>query len=380
MTRISENWISDPATQSITRALTRAGAQVYFVGGCVRDSLLNKPISDVDIATDAVPTEVTKICEQAKLSVIPTGISHGTVTIISAGKPYQVTTFRRDIKTDGRRAAVVYASSIKADSMRRDFTMNALYCTPDGKVLDLVGGIQDLTAGRVRFVGNPDDRIKEDVLRSLRLFRFFAWFGNPDIGIDQVAQKAVTENLDRLSRLSRERVGIEVLRLLAAANPNPAIAIMAATGILSAILPQASIKHLKTLVELGAKPDPIQRLAALGGDRQDALRLSNRDANRALRLQQIAASHESAEVLGYRYGAKDAVCGLELRAARDQTRLTAPIRQAAAVGSRRSFPVRSQDLRNRFTGEQLGKALGQLESRWIASGFSLSRAELLERI
>ncbi|MCY4152043.1 MAG: CCA tRNA nucleotidyltransferase [Aestuariivita sp.] len=380
MTQIAENWLSDPATQSITQALTRAGVAVYFVGGCVRDSLLKRPISDVDIATDAEPTEVTRICEQSNLRVIPTGIHHGTVTVISDGKAYQITTFRRDVKTDGRRAQVAYSSSLETDARRRDFTMNALYCTPEGKVIDVVNGIHDLTEGKVRFVGNPKDRIKEDLLRSLRLFRFFAWYGNPKIGIDKAARTAVTQNLDQLATLSRERVGAEVLRLLAAKNPTPAITIMEETGILQIILPRACVKHLVALVNLGVESDPVQRLAAFGGDRQEPLRLSNRDANRVRRLQQIAESDESPELLGYRYGALDAVSGLELRAARSQTRLTSSKRKAAIAGSRHRFPVRSRDLSDRFTGAQLGKALKRLEGRWIASGFSLTRSELLKSV
>ena len=172
MTRIKEAWVNDPDTQKVCAALTDGGAQALFVGGCVRNALLGVPVSDIDIATDARPERVVQLAEKAGIKAVPTGIDHGTVTLVSGGVPHEVTTFRRDVETDGRRAKIAYSDRVEEDAARRDFTMNALYARPDGTVLDPLGGLPDLRARRVRFIGRAEDRIREDYLRSLRFFRF----------------------------------------------------------------------------------------------------------------------------------------------------------------------------------------------------------------
>ena len=172
--RVAGEWIENTATQAVCAALTSAGWQALFVGGCVRNAALGLAVNDIDIATDAVPETVTILAENAGFKVVPTGIDHGTVTVIAGGMPHEVTTFRRDIETDGRRAVVAFTAALHDDAARRDFTMNALYARPDGTVVDPLGGLDDLLRRRLRFVGHPEDRIREDYLRILRFFRFTA--------------------------------------------------------------------------------------------------------------------------------------------------------------------------------------------------------------
>src|ERR1700743_2097282 len=224
-------WMKAPETLAVMNALGDA----RFVGGVVRNALLGKPVDDIDIATPLTPDEVTKRLEAAKLKAVPTGIEHGTVTAVSNGRPYEVTTLRRDVSTDGRRAVVAFTKDWAEDAQRRDFTMNALYVGADGEVFDSVGGVADLQAGRVRFVGDPATRIKEDFLRILRLFRFHAWDGKGEL--DAAALKAATGEKHGLAQLSGERIQKEMLKLLAAENPVPVLRIMAASGILGEILP-----------------------------------------------------------------------------------------------------------------------------------------------
>ena len=167
MTVIDADWLTNEHTQRVCRVLTDAGAQALIVGGCVRNALLNQPVSDIDIATDALPEQVMKLAGEAGIKAVPTGIDHGTVTLVSGGIPFEITTFRRDVETDGRRAVVAYSDTVEEDAARRDFTMNALYVRPDGTVLDPIGGLPDLRARRVRFIGSAEDRIREDYLRIL---------------------------------------------------------------------------------------------------------------------------------------------------------------------------------------------------------------------
>ena len=209
MRRITENWIKDQAAQKVCAMLTDAGKQAWFVGGCVRNALLGAPVSDLDISTDARPEEVIALAAAAGLKPVPTGIDHGTVTVVVDRHPFEVTTFRRDVETDGRRAVVAFADTMEEDASRRDFTMNALYAAPDGTVVDPLGGLPDLEARRVRFIGDPHDRIREDYLRILRFFRFHAWYGSD--GLDRDGYAACAELSDGLENLSKERVGQEFL-------------------------------------------------------------------------------------------------------------------------------------------------------------------------
>ncbi|MBV9903947.1 MAG: CCA tRNA nucleotidyltransferase [Alphaproteobacteria bacterium] len=277
-----------PETRAVMDAL---GGEARFVGGVVRNALLGKPVSDIDIATPLTPDDVTKRLQAAKLGAVPTGIEHGTVTAIANGKPYEVTTLRRDVSTDGRRAVVAFTTDWAQDAQRRDFTMNALYAGADGTVFDTVGGVDDLKAGRVRFVGDATTRIREDYLRIPRLFRFHAWYGKGEM--DGEALRAAAAEKAGLAKLSGERVQKELLKLLEAEDPAPVLRIMAASGILSEILPGAlNIPRLEHLARIDAEAltfvaDPLLRLAALLPDDASVadatvkrLRLSNAQADR----------------------------------------------------------------------------------------------------
>ena len=277
--KVTGDWIKAEATQRVCACLRDVGFQALFVGGCVRNALLDEPVGDIDIATDALPAEVMAASQAVGLKSVPTGLDHGTVTVISDHVPHEVTTFRRDVETHGRHATVAFSDDILKDASRRDFTMNALYAQADGTVIDPLGGIEDLKERRVRFIGDAGQRIREDYLRILRFFRFHAWYGNPDCGIDADGLAAIGPHLDGLAGLSRERIGVEILKLLTAANPAPSVASMRAAGVLHRVLPGAEDHALAALVHLEeaahVSPDPIRRLTVLGGEESsDHIRLS----------------------------------------------------------------------------------------------------------
>ncbi|NOD93971.1 CCA tRNA nucleotidyltransferase [Ruegeria sp. HKCCD4884] len=382
MMQINEPWVSEPATQLVCAALTASGAQALFVGGCVRNALLGAPVSDIDIATDARPQQVVEMAQAAGLKAIPTGIDHGTITVVSAGIPHEITTFRRDVETDGRRAVVAFSDHVEEDAARRDFTMNAIYARPDGAVLDPLGGLPDLQARRVRFIGTAENRIREDYLRSLRYFRFHAWYGDAGAGFDPDALAAIGANLDGLKSLSRERVGAELLKLLAAPDPAPAIATMRSTGVLAQLLPGANDRSLSPLVALeqaaGADPDPVRRLAAIATPEDAAtLRLSRSQLQRLTRMREEAQATTSVAELGYRYGDEGGLHETLLRCAFLEQPWSEDLRHDLHTGAAARFPIQAKDLIPNFTGPALGQKLAELESRWIASGFALSREELL---
>lgn len=378
--KITDDWIRVEGVQTVLHLLTDAGHQGLLVGGCVRNALIGAPVADIDIATDAVPERVIELAKAFGLKVVPTGIDHGTVTIVINSEPHEVTTFRRDVATDGRRATVAYATDIREDAGRRDFTMNALYADADGRIVDPLNGLPDLQARRVRFVGDADARIREDYLRILRFFRFHAWYGDPAEGMDAAAIAACAANSAGIDALSRERIGHEMRRLLAAPDPAPAVAAMQATGVLARILPGADAKTLALLVHLEAPyaPDWLRRLAALGGEgHADALRMSRDEARRFDILRHEIGNCAGAAELAYRYGADLARDITFLRGAIFETPLPSGWENATALGAGAEFPLRAADLMPGLTGPELGARLKQLEARWIASGFKLSREQLL---
>jgi len=382
MTRIDQSWLTDPATQAVCNAISAEGAKLLFVGGCVRNALLGLAASDLDLATDAHPESVMRLAKMAGLKAIPTGIDHGTVTLVSDGIPFEITTFRKDVNTDGRRATVAFSSDISDDAARRDFTMNALYARPDGTVVDPLGGMADLLARRVRFIGSAADRIREDYLRSLRYFRFHAWYGDPDAGFDPEALAAIAANLDGLGQLSRERVGAELLKLLGAKDPAPAVAAMRQSGVLLQLLPGGNDRALAPLVHLeaGLSPNPIRRLAALGGPEMgEHLRLSKAQLTSWTILRDQAVGTKGAAELGYRFGETRARDVLLLRAALLETPILPNLETDIARGASANFPLSARDLMPEITGKALGETLKRLESDWIVSGFCLDRDALLAK-
>ena len=384
--RLHPHWLDHPGLRRLTEALRRAGHDVWFVGGAVRDAALGRETArpDIDMTTDARPEEVMAVARQTGFKVVPTGIEHGTVTVIAGDLPVEITTLRQDVETDGRHAKVVFGTSLEDDARRRDFTINALYLTPEGRLVDPVGGLADIAARRIRFIGDPRRRIREDYLRILRLFRMFAHFGDPERGLDAAALRAAAELADGLARISPERIGQEMRKLLAAPDPVPAVRAMKEAGILERILPGASAERLARLVAiekiLGIAPDPVRRLAALGGDDPvRRLRLSRREARSLARMAEGAASGLSAAALGYRLGEADGLCALLLRHACDGS---VPCREALAAlrrGAAAHFPLKGRDLLSLAEGPALGRLLARLEDAFIASDFTLDRDALMAR-
>ena len=299
-----QDWMAAASTRDVIGALTGGGARAMFVGGCVRDAILGRPVKDIDIATELRPDRVMEMLEAAGIHTAPTGLTHGTVTAVVPGAAwdhFEITTLRVDVETDGRRARVAFTEDWEADAQRRDFTLNAMFCDLQGRVFDPVGGLADLRARHVRFVGSPATRIREDVLRILRFFRLHAYYGKG--GPDPEALQACAQLADLLPGLSGERVAGEILRTLLAPDPAAVFGLMARAGVLPIILPDAAgIEVLRalaaietSLVERCVAESPLtdgadlRRLAALvptddaGIDAMaDRLRLSNRERSRLL--------------------------------------------------------------------------------------------------
>lgn len=379
--KVTGDWLTSDSTQAVFAALQADGNSALAVGGCVRNALMGVPVTDVDIATDATPDMVQALAHDAGLKSVPTGIEHGTITVVSGGTGYEVTTFRADMETDGRHAVVRFSTDMAEDAARRDFTMNALYANATGRVIDPLGGLPDLEARRVRFIGNAHDRIAEDYLRILRFFRFAAWYGDPDHGFDPEALAAIADNLDGLAGLSRERIGAEMIKLLSAPDPAPAIATMAQTGVLQAVLPGSVPQGIGPLVHLeqsvGARPDAIRRLASLSVWDGTGLRLSKKDQRRLAQYQSLISTSEHPPELGYRHGADIARDILLLRAALLEMPLDPVAIETVKTAAKARCPVKPGDLMPDYSGAALGEKLREVEDRWIASGFALRKDDLL---
>jgi poly(A) polymerase len=257
-----QEWMTESATRAVLDALAEGGVEARFVGGAVRDALLGLPIGDIDIATPAPPERVTELLEKAGIRVVPTGLAHGTVTAVIPPRHFEITTLRRDVETYGRRARVAFDADWAADAARRDFTINAIFLAPDGTIYDPVGGLADLQAGHVRFVGDPSTRIAEDVLRLLRYYRFEARFGSGDG--EEPARAACRAAAHLLPTLSAERVAQELIRLLETPDPSRALQMMAEDGALAVVLPEARhLDRLGRMIAIEPELDALRRLAAL---------------------------------------------------------------------------------------------------------------------
>ncbi len=383
------SWTRDEAVQKVMHALTDAEPDAArFVGGCVRDSLLGEVPKDIDVATTLKPVEVIAALKRAHLGVAPTGIEHGTVTAIADHKGVEVTTLRADVSTDGRRATVAFTRDWAVDAHRRDFTVNAIYLTPTLEIYDPVGGFGDLQARRVRFIGAAEDRIREDYLRILRFFRFSARFATT---FDETGLKACAALKDGIRRLSAERVGDEMTKLLALPAPQSSVSAMSASGILAEVWPAApsieTLARLKAIEPLAASPLTLAALYGAQGEGIDArLRLSNAQSTRR-RLAVANAEFVSADLaerdaraLLYRMGVdawRDACLVAEARSLAESE---APTLRDAALERLRALPDRWPPPRLPFDGKTamaLGVAEGPAvaasikaaEARWISEDF-----------
>lgn len=382
MTRVGGDWLENPATQRLFRLYAQAGRALFVVGGCVRNDLLGQPVSDIDMASATDPETATRLLSDAGLKVIPTGIEHGTITVISDGIAHEITTFRKDVATDGRRATISFADRLEEDASRRDFTINALYADADGRVIDPVEGLADIKARRIRFIGSARDRIREDYLRTLRFFRFHAWYADDKQGFEPDALDAMAANLDGLTQLSRERVGAEMIKLLAAPDPASAIMVMERIGVLSHVLPGANPHALGPLIhladQLGLPADPVLRLAAVALPEQArSLRLSKAQLRDLVALHRVATGPEGPGEMGFRLGETSGLGALALRCAFLEQPVPEHAKDAVIRGANAKFPVRAKDLSAQFSGLALGEKLRALEGEWIASGFTKTKSDLL---
>ena len=400
-------WLTEPATRAVLDAFAASGVEARFVGGVVRDALLGLPIgasggrADIDIATPATPEGVVELLESRGIRVVPTGLAHGTVTAIpapqrgTAPRHFEITTLRRDVETYGRHARVAFDADWAADAARRDFTINAIFLSPDGAIDDPTGGLADLRARRVRFVGDPATRIAEDVLRILRYYRFEARFGAGDG--DPAARAACHDQAPLLPNLSAERVAQELVRLLEAADPVRALAMMAEDGVLAVVLPEArQLDRLRRMVELEPNPDPLRRLAALvevdcagAAAVAERLRLSNAWRDRLQGLAPPWPFDPQSDAGGqrralYRLGAERYRDVALLQAAEG---LTLPDRLAQLLALARdwtapAFPVTGHDVTALGIppGPRVGALLDAVERWWEAADFAPDRAACLAHL
>ena len=393
--RLDAEWLTEGAAARLLALLDRDGEAARVVGGAVRNALMDLPVGEIDVATTALPQDVARRVEAAGYKAIPTGIEHGTMTVVIAGQPFEVTTLREDVETYGRKAKVVFGRDWEADAKRRDFTINALSASRDGTVHDFVGGLADIAAHRVRFIGEPDKRIAEDYLRILRFFRFHAYFG--DGAPDPAGLLACIRARGGLDALSRERVRMELLKLFVAPRAAPTLAVMAECGLLGAAIGgvpyMASFENMaKVEAAIGAKPDPVRRLGALNVRvSEDAmrlaerLRLSNAEFERLAALDHWwrvspAAPAQKSHALLYCRGPQSFTDRVLVAWARSDA--------GAADGAWHElaelpqhwpvpvFPLKSADFTNRgvLAGPALGAAMRAAKAAWIAADFPTDRA------
>ena len=390
------DWLDDPRTVAVMDALEAEGGPdcARFVGGCVRNALVGKPLLDIDIATRLTPERVVAAAKAAGLKPVPTGIEHGTVTVVSSKRPYEVTTLRRDVETDGRRAVVAFTDDWAEDAARRDFRLNALYADRSGAIFDPTGqGVADAAAGRIVFVGEAETRIREDALRILRFFRFQAHFGRGEPDAEGLA--ACARLSDLVEGLSAERVSTELLKLLAAPDPRAAVRAMSEAGVLARILPDhADLARFDAMA--GVSDDPGLRLSALLPDDIEAVQRSAarlRLAN-ALRDRLVAAvddgtvaddlSARGARAAVYRLGARVVLDRLaRLQATGVDPADLAEARAVAAEWTAPRLPVGGREVAalGVAPGPETGRLLKAFEADWIADDFPAGgHAERLARL
>ncbi|WP_374472146.1 CCA tRNA nucleotidyltransferase [Phenylobacterium sp.] len=398
-------WMTAPETVRVLDALEAAGGAdcARFVGGCVRNTVMGRPINDVDIATTLTPDQVTKALEAAGVRAVPTGVEHGTVTAVADHKPFEVTTLRRDVETDGRRAVVAFTTDWMEDAMRRDFTLNSLYACRDGRVFDPTGhGVADAKAGRIVFVGDPEQRLREDHLRSLRFFRFLAWYGKGEP--DPAAVAAIRAWKDHVGKLAAERISSELLKLLAADDPRAAVRLMDDTGVLPVVLPGTlNFARFEGLVEIESEQlfeaDAVLRLAALLPDDQIAahqtaerLRLSNAERDRIVAA--VAPTPAFKSWMSPRE-IRRAVYRLGPQAFRDRAKLAWAQANRTAVApqwrgmialgegwSPPPFPISGEDVLTSGVpkGPLVGEVLREVEDWWIDHDFLDDKLSAIEKL
>lgn len=400
---INRSWLDEVNLKALLAALNTDGEETRIVGGAVRNALLGEEIADIDCATTAIPSKVERLAAAAGFRTVPTGIEHGTVTVLVNAARFEVTTLRADVETDGRHAVVAFGRDFAADSARRDFTINALSIDGDGAVHDPLGGYADLVNRVVRFIGDPETRIREDYLRTLRFFRFFAYYG--DGRPDRDALRAIVRTRDGLSKLSVERVWMELKKILSAPEPERAILWMRTTEVLTSVLPENwGLDQFHWLLaaerDQGWERDAMLRLEAMLRPvpenvtaLADRLKLSNEERHRLLDwVEEVPGARKAAGLSEamfakqlYRSSQGGLVDALAHEFARrfvkeeDGAKAIADLILLSRGWHRPVFPVTGDDLigAGLEPGPKLGAALGRLEDLWIDSGFTLSKPALL---
>ncbi|MEN9709402.1 MAG: hypothetical protein RIQ68_1810 [Pseudomonadota bacterium] len=378
----SPSFLDDTRLRRLFEALDGNGETLRVVGGAVRNHFMGRPVSEIDLATTAVPEIIIARAAASGLKSVPTGIEHGTVTVIVDHTPFEITTLREDVETDGRRAKVLFGRDFEKDALRRDFTFNALSVSADGTVYDYAGGMTDIEGRHVRFIGDPATRIREDYLRILRYFRFHAAFAEGKA--DAAALKAIVENRAGLEGLSRERVRAELMKLLDTAQAHETLALMSGLGLLMPLI--GGVFCLTRLSALSAQADPLLKLAAVAllkredaARLQEVLRLSNAETQRLSRCAQAMDALHGTSVpdaqrireLLLHFGRQATLDALHLAQAQDHASdWTSALAQAADLPEPK-LPIGGADLmaRGMSPGKGLGEALADLEKAWIAAGF-----------
>jgi len=411
MNRIDAAWLKDESLQKLLAVLSTDGEEARIAGGAVRNALLGQDVADVDVATTTVPDETIRRAKEAGFKVVPTGYEHGTVTVIAAGKPFEVTTLRADVETDGRHAKVQFGRDWSADAARRDFTINAIYAQADGNIVDLVEGVKDIETGTLRFIGDAEKRIREDYLRILRFFRFYAWYGRGRP--DPEGLKACTRLKDGMRKLSAERVWMELKKLLSAPDPSRSLLWMRQTGVLTTILPESEkwgIDTIHGLVEaervLHWERDMMLRLASMlppdperMRELAKRLRLARQEADQlelwaGTPMPSHSASEGEFRKTLYLNDVQGLIWRLKLAIVTERSRVTedaAALEKLAGyqrllkvvqAWERPQFPVTGKDLLaiGFEPGAEVGKTLSRLEQEWVESGFGITKEDMLAKV
>ena len=375
-------WLRNPSAQKLSKLYKNFGYQVLFVGGCVRNTILKMPVTDIDLATDAQPEEIIKIAEENNIRFVPTGLAHGTITLIIDNKNYQITTFRTDFDHDGRYAKVEFTESLLLDASRRDLTINALYCNHVGEVIDPLNGLDDIKKQKIKFIGNPNERIKEDNLRILRFFRFQAIYGNKNLEIDSIALEACHNHKSKLAALSKERITSELRKILSAPNPLEVIIKMNETGVLNELFQNVSIDsleaYLKTEEKFKININWLGRLLSLQVTQEEESLKLTRCEFKFLK-QTKSAIENQIHVLEFSYynGVENGKIYSILQNFRHNIILSKNLLNQINSLATKKFPITAKDLMPEIRGKKLGEALRSLEDRWIKSNFTLSKKDLL---
>ncbi len=382
-------WNSDSTLKTLIHSLESSGGVAYLVGGCVRNTILGRPFTDIDIATDLLPEQVVKISKKEGYKVIQTGLSYGTVTIVNAGRKFEVTTFRSDIKTYGRKASVKFTADIKLDAMRRDFTMNSIYMNISGEIIDPLGSLDDLLEKKIKFIGNPSERIEEDNLRILRFFRFLAEFNKGRSDIDQDTMEALYKYKKEVKSLSRERIWMELKRILSVPEPQHIFSIMIEKGILDEVFPPIEIEGLSKVITAEKKysvsPSHLVRLFSLnksiGKKWAHYVSLTSNEAKILEFIKESLVHYKDLKTVAYKFGRVVAEGWLLNYDDGFSEMIPSKISEIIDNGCNTFFPVSGVDLLEEMEeGPELGRQMEWLEDLWIKSGFTMGKKELLSKL